>query len=244
MLKSMTPSRVAFKNDDAGEVEAVFATLNIIDLDGDVILPGAVKDGAPVIISSYGHGSWSGDLPVGKGTVHEVGDELVVKSRFFLDSAPGRDTFATVKGLAEMGEWSWSLQNVVSERGDWDGRDANIISSVGLVKEVSPVFTGAGINTRTLATKGQDLKFSEHCEAVVAALQSLGVRAEEVVALRTAKGKSLGDDASQTLAAIGEEWERIKSLIEQPEPPTDTFSDDVARILLARIAADQGVTIP
>lgn len=244
MHKSLTPSRVTVKNADAGEVEAVFATLNVIDKDGDVILPGAIRDGAPIVVSAYGHKSWEGLLPVGKGSIHEVGDELVARMSFFLETSHGKDTFGTVKGLGEQGEWSWSLQEITSTQGEWEGEPANIIAKVGHVREVSPVLAGASVGTRTLAVKAEGLKFSEHLDAVVAAVRELADRAEEVVALRAAKGKTIGDDAAQSLTELGEELDRVKSLTAPPDPPIqDTSSDDAARILLARIARDQGVTI-
>ncbi len=243
LTKSVTPARVQVKDADAGEVEAVFATLKVIDADGDVIMPGAISEGSPIIVSSYGHKSWEGLLPVGKGTIHEVADELVAKMSFFVDTTHGADTFKTVKGLGTDGEWSFSLQDVVSTKGEWNGSTANIITEIGRIKEVSPVFAGAGVNTRTLATKAEGLKFSEHLTAVLADVKELADRAEEVVALRAAKGKTIGDDTVESLTAIGDELERVKALVETPVSPEDTSSDDAARILLARIARDQGVTI-
>lgn len=301
MLTKQSPARVAVKNAELGEVEAVFGTLNVVDRDGDVILPGAIPDGAAVAVSAYGHKSWTGDLPTGAGTIHEVGDELVARVRFFLDTDQGRNTFGVVKGLAEhgLGEWSWSLQQVESERATWEGTKANVIRKVGQVAEVSPVLLGAGIGTRTLAVKGaakqlhtnvvrrlRDLardrwpdmfvyvddvdmdemfaifaiydsdreqllrvgferagdddfvlvddepvevrrdvvyapkgqKFSEHVASVVAAADELAARAEEVMALRAAKGKGLSDEAAEGLAQLAAHLERVKTLTSLPNP--------------------------
>lgn len=250
MLKSMTPARVQVKNADEGFVEAVFATLNVIDKDGDVILPGAITEGTKVAVSAYGHSSWGGELPIGKGTIHEVGDELVAKLGFFMETSHGRDAFHTVKGLEEMGEWSFSLQEITSTDGEWQGKQANIISRIGAIKEVSPVFVGAGVNTRTLATKGADLKFSEHCEAVLAAVKALRTRASEVVALRAEKGKSLGDDATKQLTALVGELDGVRALLDEPEPPTpegdepDPAAEALRQAVLADIFRTQGVTNP
>lgn len=274
-LKSLAPSRVQVKNADLGEVEAVFATLKTIDADGDVILPGAIADGTQVVISAFMHESWKGKLPVGRGTIHEDGDELVVKARFFMDTTHGADTFATVKGLAgtdsgddNLGEWSFSLQDVVSTKSKWDGKTANVISQIGRVKEVSPVLEGAGVNTRTLIAKSlddatQDLDdeitatnvalnqwspsygntititasgtaapdqksgrtFSEHLESVLADVKALTTRAEEVMALRAAKGKSLGDDARRLLSDLATALADVKALTEQPDTPQTEHSD-------------------
>src|SRR5213595_1548806 len=64
----------AFKATSLGEVTALFARLNVVDADGDVTLSGAFTEGAPVVISAYGHTSWGGALPVGKGTIGTRGD--------------------------------------------------------------------------------------------------------------------------------------------------------------------------
>ena len=37
-------------------------------------LKGAFTTGQAVVVSAYGHGSWEGKLPVGKGVIREEGD--------------------------------------------------------------------------------------------------------------------------------------------------------------------------
>ena len=327
-IKPLSPARVQVKDATTGEVEAVFATLGVKDHDGDIILPGAIKDGTTVAISGYGHSVWKGDAPAGVGTIHEDGDELILKGRYFLDTDQGRNDFHTVKGLAEAdrGEWSFGLLNIVATKGTHNGVTGNLIKSVD-VPEVSPVFIGAGINTRTLVAKGrkewdstlreglrsagierwgddethvwvqdhdategvavfevyggdQDryvqvsyttdedgsialgsdeteverrtsyapktgVKFSEHLTAVLADVKALTTRAEEVVALRAAKGKTISDEASGALADISAELDRIKTLIEQPAPPTQEPPDDgidVDAEFLRFVVTSQGVT--
>lgn len=238
MKTKQLTGRVQVKDATTGEVEVVFATLGVKDLDGDIILPGAIEEGASIDISGYGHAVWKGDRPVGVGSIHEVGDELVMKGRYFMDVDEARNDFHTVKGLAEAGkgEWSFGLINTVSTKGTHNGQTGNLISSVE-VPEVSPVWKGAGINTRTLVAKnagnGEDaptegLKFSEHLASVLADVKALTDRAEEVVALRAAKGKTISEEASETLAGIGVELERIKALTEA-EPPNE--SGDVALVI-------------
>lgn len=221
--KSIPASRVTIKNADEGTVEAVFATLGVIDKDGDVITKGAISDGDKVTISAYGHKSWEGLLPVGVGTIHEIGDEAIVKAQFFMDTDPGRNTFLTVKNLAaeELGEWSFSLHDVEAQRGDVGGVKANIISSVK-VYEVSPVLMGAGVDTRTLVTKGA--KFSEHADSVLTDVDELITRAEEVVTLRAAQGKTIGDESAALLTKVSGGLQRLKTLLD--EPPADVSDDD------------------
>lgn len=156
-IETKTFTGVEIKDAAKGTVRAVFATLGVIDKDGDVVMKGAIPDGAEVVISAYSHTSWKGSLPVGKGTIHEVGDEAILDGEFFMKTTHGVDTFETVKGLGGLGEWSFSLQNVKASRGEIDGKTARLLSSIE-VKEVSPVLVGAGVDTRTLEVKSADQK--------------------------------------------------------------------------------------
>ena len=84
---------VSIKSEAKGEVEAVFARLNVVDHDGDVTVPGAFKEGQTVAISQHGHTIWDGTAPVGKGTIHTVGETAVFRGKFFMDMQAARDTF-------------------------------------------------------------------------------------------------------------------------------------------------------
>lgn len=163
----MTTDRKSFagltiKSAAQGTVSAVFSTFNVVDKDGDVTLPGAIKDGAEVVISAYQHGSHAelgGKLPVGRGVIRTTADEAILEGKFFLNTTHGRDTFETVKELGNLGEWSYSLHDVEAEFGELNGQMVQFLKAIR-VKEVSPVLIGAGVGTRTLATKsaaGDDL---------------------------------------------------------------------------------------
>lgn len=151
-MDTKTFSRVEIKNADKGEVTAVFATLNTVDSDGDVTLPGAFTDGAQVRISAYGHASWGGALPVGKGTIRVDGDEAILDGQFFLDTAAGRDTFTVVKELGELQEWSYGYDPAEFSYGEHEGQRVRFLQRQK-VYEVSPVLLGAGVGTRTMAAK-------------------------------------------------------------------------------------------
>lgn len=145
---------VEIKDAEKGTVQAVFATLDVVDLDGDVTVKGAFEDGAPVRISAYGHSSWEGELPVGKGTIRESGSEAILDGQFFLNTTHGRDHFETVKELGDLMQWSYGFD--IIERSD-PPKNADPAWRQTLQKlkvhEVSPVLLGAGVNTRTLAVK-------------------------------------------------------------------------------------------
>jgi len=200
---------------DSGHVTAIFARFNVIDHDGDVTLPGAFEDGAPVRISSYNHGSWGGSLPVGRGVIKVVGDEYAaLDGQFFMDTSHGRDTFLTVKSMAELGEWSYGYDTLESESGQVEGEDVNFLKKQK-VHEVSPVLLGAGIGTQTLSAKAfkiddaTDDELAEQVKSAVEALLKRGVALPEelIEAVRTADSaedqtKQLSDDDRGSLLAI------------------------------------------
>ena len=166
-MNKKTLTNVRVKDATLGIVEAVFASHlvaeadlgrvgpDVIDSDGDVTLKGAFTEGQAVVVSAYGHGSWEGKLPVGKGVIREEGDQAIAELQFFMNTAHGRDTFETVKELsaADLQEWSYSLHEVSSRRGNVGGKAVRILEQIKRVKEVSPVLMGAGVDTRTLAVK-------------------------------------------------------------------------------------------
>lgn len=151
-FKDYGPGRVTIKSEAKGEVEVVFATLNVMDADRDVTLPGAFKEGEAVAISAYGHKVWNGSPPVGRGTIHEVGEEAVFRGKFFMDIPAARDTFLTVKAMGEIQQWSYGFITELAEYGEFEGQDVKFLKKLR-VFEVSPVLRAAGVGTRTTSAK-------------------------------------------------------------------------------------------
>lgn len=147
---------VEIKDADKGLVQAVFSTMNVRDHDGDFTREGAFTDGAPVRISAYGHASWDGALPVGKGVIRVKGKKAILDGQFFMNTQHGKDTFETVKALSEDNLQEWSFGFDIDEYSFGEEKDQRVryIDRV-TVHEVSPVLLGAGINTRTLSVKGR-----------------------------------------------------------------------------------------
>ncbi|GAB2820592.1 hypothetical protein GCM10022221_18150 [Actinocorallia aurea] len=140
------------KSEDRGEVVAVFSTFLKRDSDGDVTLPGAFTNGAEVLISAYGHKSWDGLLPVGRGRIVTSSTDARLHGRFFLDTTAGRDTFTVVKELGQLGQWSYGYDVLDQEYGTFEGKQVRFLKSLA-VHEVSPVLVGAGRGVRTLSAK-------------------------------------------------------------------------------------------
>lgn len=220
-------------DEQEGRVQAVFATLNVKDKDGDVTVNGAFENGSEVRISAYNHASWGpGVLPVGKGVIREVGDEAILDSQFFLSTAAGKDTFTTIKELGDLVEWSYGYDILEAEPGQKDGQNVQILKRLK-VHEVSPVLLGAGENTRTLFAKAASLsveteqdaaalesgdapkgtKLVDHLTETTEAVKTAVNRLVAVKALRAEDGKRLSDDATSSAKALLAEAERIRDVL-------------------------------
>jgi hypothetical protein len=166
MTDRKTLTGVEIKNADRGEVEAVFATFNVIDLDGDVTVPGAFPDGAEVPISHYGHASHGGALPVGMGKIRQTDTEAILDGKFWLDTTAGREHFDVIKKLGAKGQWSYGYDPIEAEQGQFDGQDVRFLKRLGVL-EVSPVLQAAGIGTRTLSAKGGQARTADEYKAAI-----------------------------------------------------------------------------
>ena len=115
-------SAMQFKAEgEEGDFTAIFSTLNVIDHDGDVTLPGAFTEGEKVRISYWGH-RWR-DLPVGRGEIHSDEEKAWVDGKFFLDTEHGMQTYLTVKNLGELQEWSYGFDIDEVSFGEFEDQD-------------------------------------------------------------------------------------------------------------------------
>jgi len=136
--------------DDSGAFTAQFATLGVVDLDGDVTEPGAFEDGQETIIEAWNHGR--NDLPVGRGVIHEVGDKAMIDGRFFLDTQSGREHYEVVKALGPLQEWSYTFNVLDAGEGKQGEKRVRLLRKLD-VWGVAPVQRGAGVDTRTVNIK-------------------------------------------------------------------------------------------
>lgn len=210
-MQNKSLAGVSFKDAGHGQVEAVFATLNVKDKDGDVTVKGAFQSGSPVKISAYNHASWQGALPIGKGTIHEEGEHVVFRGEFF-DTQAAQDTRKTLAGLGDMGEWSYGFDVLKSEPGDFKGEQVRYLKSMR-VHEVSPVMIGAGVGTHTRSVKGDDTTLTEAVEAALKVIE----RAERVEALRAEKGLALTGATRSSLEGLDEAIRRMHGLLNKEE---------------------------
>lgn len=133
---------------EPGEFIAVFATLNVVDHDRDVTLPGAFSE-QQVIIEPWNHQM---SLPAGRGVIKADDEKAWVEGRFFLDTEVGRENYTTVKNLGDLAEWSYTFDILDADWGMFGGEEIRFLRGMDVVG-VSPVTRGAGIDTRTVAIK-------------------------------------------------------------------------------------------
>lgn len=142
---------------EPGEFEAVFATLGVKDLDGDVTLPGAFSN-QKVLVEPWNH-NYS-QVPVGRGDIAERDNEAVIAGKFFLDTPSGLEHYTVVKALADMQEWSYSFVILEAEFGTLNGEEVRFLKKMDVLG-VGPVTRGAGIDTRVTDIKGKKPGSSE-----------------------------------------------------------------------------------
>jgi hypothetical protein len=150
-----TIGAVQVKDEAQGLVSAIIATLGVVDSDQDITYPGAFKGNDLVDVSSYGHQIWTGGVPVGEGSIRETRKEAIVEARFYLETDEGRNTFNLIKARGARQEWSYGYDVLnAPETVTVGGVQARALRKLA-VHEVSPVWRGAGVGTRTLSAKAR-----------------------------------------------------------------------------------------
>jgi HK97 family phage prohead protease len=147
--------RVQVKDATKGLIEARFCTFGVKDLDNDITMPGAFEDGAAVLISAYGHASWYGAKPVGKGVIRVDEKGAILDGEFFMDTIDGADTFKTIVGTGDLQEYSYGYDILESGEVTEELRQKGVWRVLKKLKvyEVSPVLLGAGVDTETMSVK-------------------------------------------------------------------------------------------
>ena len=221
---------VELKKDKPGYFTARIATLNVIDKDGDVTLNGAFPEGKEILISAYQHGSWMGALPVGKGVIHEIGNEAIVDGVFNLNSETGKEHYETVKFSPDLTEWSYGFKILALDENNANWKDNprvyRVLKSLDIF-EASPVLRGAGENTTTLSIKSTDgTTYADQAEAVLAAANDLLIRSKSLADLRKKEGRDLSAANRERLTSLHKSLADLsgefKTLVKTPEPVDKT----------------------
>lgn len=153
MAQKIFHAPIVLKADGSeGEFTAVFATLNVIDHDGDVTRPGAFHEGQETLIEPWNHNY--GEPPVGKGVIHEQDNQAIIEGKFLLETQAGMEHYKVVKALGPLQEWSYTFEVEKVSWGKFEDRDVTFLESLD-VWGVAPVTRGAGIDTQTISIKNK-----------------------------------------------------------------------------------------
>ena len=158
---------VQLKIDDAdpeGTVYARFATLNVIDHDGDVIRPKAI--GKQKVGAGLHNHMASNPTPAGYGDTYEEDDAAYARLTYITDTWAGRETYTYLKAMADAKRpVEWSMRYYVTDGRTLPEKDPLYQPAVEpfgdppfeikkmLIIDVDPVSKGAGVDTATVAAK-------------------------------------------------------------------------------------------
>jgi hypothetical protein len=250
-----------------GDFSVAFAKADgeTVDKDGHVTELGAIPTKA-VPVSNYGHSSWpekGARLPVGRA---EIGPDSATKSAiaagsFFVNTTHGRDHYLTVKGLGELGEWSYGYRITAAERtGGKTTKGKPIVRLKGLdIRELSPVLVGAGVGTRTLGIKGDEdgplagLPFGEDFDRVLVDVEAIVARSKGLSELRAKEGRELSEpnrarisrlrDGIRQLAEIDQELAELLERTERSDPEAKALGLSLLMAYEATVAELEGVSL-
>ena len=178
---------------EAGSGSAVFATMNIIDKDNDITIPGAFGDQLAKFVGAH---DWSAP-PIGIAKVREEGNLAIADFQINLSMASGKEWYQSLKFSFDNNvpqELSYGFDVLKYSYRDEGGKQVRVLESMK-VYEVSPVMIGAGVNTHLRAMKS-GRPMDEHFESVCLDLTDFISRAESLTALRA---KEHRDPLSQTM---------------------------------------------
>ena len=142
-----------------GSTRLIVATMNEIDSDFDVPLPGFFGRQSVAVLPSH---DWT-HVPLGKGVLSEQGDEAVVDIAWNLAIPAAQWWYDAIKFDLEhppaLQQWSFGFTTRPggARPGEFDGRHVQFLQPLpdgspgATIHEVSPVLLGAGVGTRTLA---------------------------------------------------------------------------------------------
>lgn len=224
-------------DDETGQVTALFATMGVIDKDGDVTLPGFFGTQEVAV-------AWAHDPArlVGKGAIREVGDNAIFDGKFFLDTIDGEQAYRTVKAMGDLQEWSYGFNILPGgyKAGQHEGQSVRFLQPLDdgtpgvKVAEVSPVLRGAGEGTMTVGIKAHGLRFVEQAEQTAQAVELLLGRAEEIQELRAEKGTDIGSEAVARLLEVKTRLQNAAEMFGMMTEPAVEEHDYAVEMLVAR----------
>ncbi len=244
------------KADDSGNGTALISTLNVVDSDGDVTLPGAFGTQHAKMVPAH---DWQ-HVPIGKARIHEDGDKVLADFNLNLEIASARDWHAALKhDLATdppLQEWSYGFGIEKASFGDFEGQEVRFLEKLK-VREISPVLVGAGVGTHTVAVKNADpqsLKLADHIADAMKSVEEVVSRCQKIQIARKADGRDLSPDRyaelenmDTALEAVDTAAKALTDLLKRGPKQGDAsdVSREEADLLLAefsRVTSNLGVS--
>lgn len=226
---------------DDGSFEAIIATFDVVDSDGDVVERGAFGDLPASVLPVHNQQH----VPIGKARVEERGDSAVAVGLFNLDIQAGREWHSSLKfDLANLAppvqQWSWGFRPTKAQPGSVEGVPVRRLIEVDL-REISPVLRGASVGTGTLTAKGDDggMKLLEQINFTTTEVDATVARVLDAIDARGKRGRDLGGDSKAAAIAMAEschELDRVMALLRKMAKsllPEDEAVRAAARFLVA-----------
>lgn len=200
-----------------GTARVVIATLNAVDKDGDLTLPGAFGSQTVKILPAH---DWS-HPSMGVASISESGDDVTADLKFFMNMLSAKEWHLSLKGSFEAGvpqQFSYGYDVNDSSEDTIDGKRIRVLKDL-IVHEVSPVVVGAGVNTRVLDVKDgleKGLTLDEEFTRVRDGLRKAIDRSKALTALRADEGRDPSkasldrlDELKQFMHEIGPEIDEL-----------------------------------
>lgn len=224
------------QTDNEGSFEAIIATLDVVDADGDIIVPGAFQNATVSVLPAHN----SQHVPLGKAKMEDRDNKAIAVGQFNLDVKAAKEWHKALQFDLEnppaIQEWSFAYRVVESEMETRDEEEVRILKKMD-VMEVSPVLRGAGVGTGTIAAKQ---RFVDQLETTLKALEDTLERAKSIAELRASNDKpaTLSDNHKARIKVIREKFEEIQALFsgavekDGPEMPAlaESLLSDAARL--------------
>jgi len=143
------------KEDGTGK--AIFATMDVVDKDGDITIPGAFGEQTVKLVGGH---DWKSPN-IGMAKIKEVDGKAVADFKFYLEMESAQEWYKAVRANYENDveqQYSYGFHVKDAAKREQDGKKIRELKSLE-VFEVSFVMSGAGQGTQTLGIK------CESCEA-------------------------------------------------------------------------------
>ncbi len=203
---------------EKGEGAAVIATLNVIDLDGDITLPGAFGEQMVPMVPAH---DWQ-EAPIGKALIREIENEARAEFQLNLKTSLGGDWYEALKFDLDhppaKQQYSYGFSIIEAEDGMVENQRVRFLKKLK-VHEISPVLLGAGIGTRTLALKNAaepedlGLKMAEQLARSIGYLENTIGRLEEIREIRAKTGRKFSKERAEEIVRVKALLARIDTML-------------------------------